>query len=176
MLSLDSRLPVPDVIGLTIALSDQACAAWLLEAVGIARVRALIERERLAIEAHCDPLAAGGPLTGTATASAALRLIELADDRSRYPLLAASLEQVVQASRIPLGATEEDLRLAHKTGSLSGVANDVAVIGCAAGSVRLAFLSEDQHDTLITGYEMGICTRGVLEASGLVAQTSVSLG
>ena len=176
VLSLDSRLPVPDVIGLTIALSDQACAAWLLAAVGNERVRALIERERLAIEAHCDPLAAGGPLTGTATASAALRLIELADDRSRYPLLAASLEQVVQASRIPLGATEEDLRLAHKTGSLSGVANDVAVIGCAAGSVRLAFLSEDQHDTLITGYEMGICTRGVLEASGLVAQTSVSLG
>lgn len=175
VLSPGSPLHVAELIGLAIALSDQACSAWLLGAVGITRVRALIEREGLAIEALSDPLAAGGPLTGTATASAALRLIELADDPTRYPLLATSLEQVVQASRIPLGATEEDLRVAHKTGSLSGVANDVAVIECAAGSVRLAFLSEHQHDTLITGYEMGICTRGLLEASGLVAQNSFSL-
>jgi len=41
--------------------------------------------------------------------------------------------------------------------------------------VSLAFLTEHQHDTLVTGYEMGICTRGLLQAWGLAVRRTRSL-
>lgn len=33
---------------------------------------------------------------------------------------------------------------------------------------------DDQHDTLVTGYEMGICTRSLLEHFGLQVTRTVS--
>jgi hypothetical protein len=38
-----------------------------------------------------------------------------------------------------------------------------------------AFLTEEQPDPLVTGYEMGLCTRRILDAWGLGARTSRSL-
>ena len=67
----------------------------------------------------------------------------------------------------------EGQRWAHL--DIAGVANDVAVINCAGGTVWIAFLAEAQHDTLVTGYEMGICTRELLDAWGLGARGTRSL-
>ena len=56
---------------------------------------------------------------------------------------------------------------------MTGVAHDAAVLDCDRGQVIVAFLSDAQHDTLVTGYEMGLCTRGVLQTWGLsVRRTS----
>ena len=96
-------------------------------------------------------------------------------DAARNPLTAAALHNTIRSSRIPLGADGLDVRLAHKTGSLAGVAHDVAVLDSPGGRLSLAFLTEDQHDTLVSGYEMGICTRGLLQAWGLAVRRSRSL-
>jgi hypothetical protein len=116
-----------------------------------------------------------GPLTGTTTADDAVRLVRRLRDPGRYPMCLQALRNTLHASRIPLGADEADVVVAHKTGSLAGVAHDVAVLDCAGGTVLIAFLTDQQHDTLVAGYEMGICTRGVLQTWGLSVRHTAGL-
>ena len=124
------------------------------------------------VRANFQPRAdgSGGPGGSCGETSAAA-----STDAARNPLTAAALHNTIRSSRIPLGADGLDVRLAHKTGSLAGVAHDVANIDCVHGTLSLAFLTEDQHDTLVSGYEMGICTRGLLQAWGLAVRRSRSL-
>lgn len=169
-------LTAADVLGLCLAVSDRACAAWLLEEVGLAAVRTLIaDLSCTATTATRDHEHPGGPLVGRTTARDALCLLAAALDDGRFPRTARALQNTVRDSRIPLGATGRDVRIAHKTGGLAGVAHDVAVLDCPGGVVSLAFLTEGQHDTLVSGYEMGICTRGLLRAWGLTVRRSRSL-
>jgi hypothetical protein len=49
------------------------------------------------------------------------------------------------------------------------------VLECVGGTAQIAFLTESQHDTLVTGYAMGLCTRQVLDAWGLSVRTTVSV-
>ncbi len=169
-------LAAADVLGLCLSLSDRASATWLLDAVGIAAVRDVVADLGCgATTVNEDREGAGGPLVGLTTARDALRLIVASQDAGRYPLTANALRHTVHNARIPLGANDLDLRVAHKTGSLFEVANDVAVIDCDAGTLLLAFLTEKQHDTLVSGYEMGICTRGLLQAWGLAVRHARSL-
>jgi hypothetical protein len=107
--------------------------------------------------------------------AASLRLVGVSTDAPRYPLAAHALQHTVRNSRIPLGADGLDVRIAHKTGGLAGVANDAAMLECDGGTLWLAFLTEKHHDTLVSGYEMGICTRGLLQAWGLAVRHSRSL-
>ena len=172
----DLQLSAADVLGLCLALSDRACADWLLEAVGLDAVRDVVN------DLGCDATIMsadrddpGGPLVGRTTARDALRLVAASTDAARYPLTARALQHTVRNSRIPLGADGLDVRIAHKTGGLAGVAHDVAVLDCHGGTLWLAFLTEKQHDTLVSGYEMGICTRGLLQAWGLAVRRSRSL-
>ena len=172
---LDRSLPLTgaDVLGLCLALSDRACATWLLAAVGLAAVRdaaAAAGCEATTMAAVDDHPSA--PLRGRTTARDALRLLAAATDEARYPLTANALRNTALNSRIPLGADDLDVRLAHKTGTLAGVANDVAILDCTGGTVSLAFLTEAQHDTLVSGYEMGICTRGPVSYTHLTLPTN----
>jgi len=169
-------LTAADVLGLCLALSDRACATWLLDAVGVAAVRAVVAALGCgATTVAEDRGAPGAPLVGVTTARDAVRLIAASQDAGRYPLTARALRHTVLNARIPLGADDLDVRVAHKTGSLFAVANDVAVLDCDGGTLSLAFLSEAQHDTLVSGYEMGICTRGLLQAWGLAVRRGRSL-
>ena len=176
VLAPDHALSAAEVLGLCLSLSDRACATWLLGRVGLPAV------ELAAADAGCEtttmacaPADPAGPLVGETTARDALALLGAAADAVRYPLTDHALRNNIRDSRIPLGATDLDVEIAHKTGSLAGVANDVAVITCAGGTVWIAFLAEAQHDTLVTGYEMGICTRELLDAWGLGARGTRSV-
>jgi beta-lactamase class A len=172
----DVQLSAADVLGLCLVLSDGACSAWLLAAVGLDRVRAAAAAAGCtATTIAADPASPGGPLTGSTTARDALRLVAATRDAVRYPLSARALEHTVHNARIPLGATGADVGLAHKTGTLHGVANDVAVLDCDGGTLSLALLTDRQHDTLVSGYEMGILTRGLLEAWSLGVRRARSL-
>jgi beta-lactamase class A len=170
-------LTVADVLGLSIAWSNRACATWLLTEVGVDTVRAAASAAGCAAttigEAPADD--PGGPLAGQTTARDALRLLAAAADERRHPLTAGALRHTALNSRIPLGADGADVDIAHKTGTLAGVANDVAVIDCHGGRLDIAFLTAGQHDTLVSGYEMGICTRELLAAWGLAVSRSRSI-
>lgn len=168
----DRTLSPAEILRLMLSASDNACARWALEMTGIGAVVAACARAGAVqtVVTQDDHHALGG----STTAQEAIRLLRTAADPSIFPVAAFALRHSVRNSRIPLGATSEDVAIAHKTGTLAGVASDVAVIDCAGGSLAIAFLTERQHDTLVTGYEMGICTRSLLEAFDLRARATVS--
>ncbi len=155
---LDPRtiLRLSDALALMIGASDNTCARWL---------------SKLVSPDH-DPDSA---LVGTTTCRSALDLLRAAADQDRFPITAHALRHSIRNSRIPLGANAADVIIAHKTGSLTGLAHDVAIIECDAGVAEIAFLTDNQHDTLVTAYAMGICTREVLTAWGLSTQSTVSV-
>jgi hypothetical protein len=169
-------LTAAEVVGLCLSLSDRACASWVLDLVGVAAVRDVVAGLGCAATTVMDDReAAGGPIVGRTTARDALCLVAASQDAARYPLTANALQHGFRDTRIPLGATGLDVRIAHKTGTLLGVADDAAVIECDGGTLRLAFLTEEQHVTLVSGYEMGICTRGLLQTWGLTVRRGRSL-
>lgn len=168
----DHVLAPAEILRLMLSASDNPCARWALRSAGLQAVQAAT-RECGAlttrIEEDRDEV---GVLTGTTTARDAVTLLRSALDRTRFPVSAFALEKSIRNSRVPLGVTHEDVRIAHKTGTLTGVASDVAHITCRTGDVSIAFLTDSQHDILVTGYEMGICTRDLLEYFDLqVART-----
>ena len=163
---------VAELLGLMLGSSDNPCARRLVELLGIDRVADVAARLECAATAVWTDAEAG--VGGTTTCRDALTLLAAASDPVRHPASARALRHSIRNSRIPLGATEDDIRIAHKTGTLSGLAHDVAVLECVGGTAQVAFLTEDQHDTLVTGYAMGICTRQVLDAWGLSVRTTVS--
>lgn len=166
LLRPDHELTVDEVLALTVGASDGPCARWLLGQVGVGAVRAAVRAagcERTLVDAGPP----GDPLVGVTTADDALLLLAAALDPVACPVASAALRRSIRNSRIPLGASSDDVVVAHKTGTLHGVAHDVAVVTCRTGTAQLAFLADAQHDTLVTGYEMGICTRDLLQAWGL---------
>lgn len=165
-------LGVPEILGLMLGASDNPCARWLVARLGLAPIADVAARLGCA-DTAIEPDAEAG-VGGVTTCRDALTLLAAASDGARHPAAARALRSSIRNSRIPLGATGDDLRIAHKTGTLTGLAHDVAVIDCAGGTARLAFLTEHQHDTLVAGYAMGICTREVLAAWGLSVRSSTS--
>ncbi len=170
-------LGLADLIGLTVGLSDGPAAAALLRMTGIGAVcDAIAATGCTATDAHVvPPEDPSAPLAGRTTARDALRLLDAAADSARHPLTARALRHSVRNSRIPLGATEADVTIAHKTGSLPGLAHDVARIEADGAVLLVAFLATDEHDTLAVGYAMGIATRTILAAWGLDAQRTRSI-
>lgn len=176
LLALDpDRLLAPaEVLRLMLSASDNPCARWALRSVGLQAVQAAV-RDCGAVDTTVDEDPdEPGMLTGSTTARDAVSLLDDTLDRTRFPVSSFALEHSIRNSRIPLGATDDDVKLAHKTGTLSGVASDVAHLTCRTGEMSIAFLTEDQHDILITGYEMGICTRGLLDHFGMQVTRTMS--
>lgn len=168
LLSADLVLDPHDVLGLAVGLSDNACARWMLATIGAQAVSdALREAGCASSRAWADATCPDG-LAGLTTAADAVRAVEwLLREQASYPATAAALCHSGRNSRIPLGVTASDVALAHKTGTLTGLAHDVAWLDCDRGWMICAFLTDSQHDTLVSGYEMGICTRSVLQAWAL---------
>ena len=168
-------LQLRNVIALMIGASDNTCTRWLLALIGVNTVQTAITSVGCAattIEAQTD---GGVPVAGVTTCRDALDLLSVATDPDRYPITSHALRHSIRNSRIPLGATAADINISHKTGSLPGLAHDVAVVECDSGQVDIAFLTDDQHDTLVAGYAMGICTREVLAAWGLSTIHTISV-
>lgn len=156
---------------LMLSASDAPSARWATTVAGLEAVRETARASGIE-PAEVVPDDAFGVL-GRGTARNAVDLMRAAADPVRFPACAQALRDSIVNSRIPLGVTGEDVDIAHKTGTLLGVANDVAHLACSRGEVWAAFLSEAQHDTVVTGYDMGVCTRELLECAGLqVTRTS----
>lgn len=172
----DRRLRVNEMLRLMVGSSDGPSAQWLLERVGMAAVAETIRGIGCeATSVHLAPGQAGGALAGRTTAADALLLLAAAADAQHFPMVARALAESTLNSRIPLGVLAEDVDIAHKTGTLRSVAHDVALLEVTGGRVWLAFLTDAQHDTLVSGYEMGLCTGELLAAFGLQATATRSV-
>jgi beta-lactamase class A len=165
--SLDAEraLSARELHALMLSASDAPAARWATAAVGIPAARdAAVASGATRTEILPDD---DFGVRGSTTAREAVDLIRAATDPDRFPACARALQHSIINSRIPLGVTADDIDIAHKTGTLTGVAHDVAHLACGGGDVWLAFLSEAQHDTLVAGYETGLCTRELLQCAGL---------
>jgi len=170
----DRVLAPEEILRLMVSASDNPCARWALRSIGLPAVRAATLDGGAVATTVDEDSGEPGMLTGTTTARDAVTLLDAALDRTRFPVSAYALEHSIRNSRIPLGATDEDVLVAHKTGTLSGVASDVAHLTCRTGAMSIAFLTDSQHDILVTGYEMGICTRLLLDHFDLQVTRTVS--
>jgi beta-lactamase class A len=114
-------------------------------------------------------------VAGNTTANEALRLLSLATNPDAFPITACALASSMMFSRIPLGVTDFDVQVAHKTGSLPGVAHDVAQLTTSQGHLRVAFLSRNQADTVVAGYRMARCTQELLSTCAVSVLSSLSV-
>jgi beta-lactamase class A len=174
LLDPESVMSLRTLVSLMAGASDNTCTRWLLSLIGRDRIAAAISSvgcHDTIINLDIDDEV---PIAGITTCRDALHLLHVASDPNRCPITAHALRHSIRNSRIPLGATATDVSIAHKTGSLTGLAHDVAILECGAGRADIAFLTDDQHDTLIASYAMGICTREVLTAWHLDTTFSVS--
>ena len=158
---------------LMLSASDAPATRWAVREAGIGAIKegaraAGLHRTRIEADTHFGVL-------GQTTAREAVDLMIAAADPARFPACSRALRHSITNSRIPLGVDADDIEIAHKTGTLRGVAHDVAHLTCDRGDAWLAFLSHDQHDTLVTGYEMGVATRSLLEYAGLQVTSTRSV-
>ena len=170
----DRSLAPDEVLRLMLMSSDNPCARWALRYVGVDAVAGVVRACASDAAVVREEFGEHGALAGSITTRDAVSLLRFALDDDSFPISASALRQSIRNSRIPLGAKADDVRIAHKTGTLRGVASDVAYLRGEAGDMWIAFMTEEQHDTLIAGYEMGICTRGLMEHFGLRATRTVS--
>ena len=170
----DRLLAPSEMLRLMLMASDNPCARWALQQVGVSAVAAAANVSSAGASTVGENPREPGALVGSVTARGAVAMLQAVLDTVSFPVSSAALRQSIRNARIPLGATTDDVSIAHKTGTLTGVAHDVANLRCRTGDMWIAFLAEEQHDTLVTGYEMGICTRSLLEHFGLQVERTVS--
>jgi len=166
-LDLTHPLSIAELIQISISASDPLASKFLLGVIDKSHIEGIIQLANLKnTEVFFSPASGVRCVTGSITANDAVRLIEFGSNSKIYPLTAKGLSHSITNSRIPLGIANLGTEISHKTGTLLSVAHDVALIKCREASLTVAFLTENQHDTLQTGYEMGICTRRIIESLG----------
>lgn len=168
------NLTTEELICLMLISSDELATKQLRTIISDEIINGFLEKNCFHRTRLC-PDDGGVSVSGTTTANESIGLLSLASNVNRYPITANSLEYSIMNSRIPIGVSDKDLPISHKTGSLYGVAHDVAQITIPGGRLLLAFLSKNQIDTVIVGYEMGLCTAEILKACHVSASSSLSV-
>lgn len=154
--------------------SDELATLHLRSLISTEEVNSLLSTSGFS-ETQLSPDIRTVSVMGTTSAIEALRLLSMATEETTYPVCADALKSSILNSRIPLGAQEFEINIQHKSGSLPGIANDVAELTTGDGSIKIAFLTKLQPDTVLTGYEMGLCTREILAACEVTVTSTRSV-
>ena len=158
------ELTVGELCGLCLAVSDNPASEYLLGLVGRdavnARASELGASDTRMEAGFSDPELGEAGRANVTTANDALELVlhAVRDD-------AVALSNSLRNTRIPL-RLPDDTRVAHKTGTLDGVVNDVGVVYGEGTDLALAFLCEGQADPAATSIEIGDCVARLREAVG----------
>ncbi len=164
-LDYNHSFSIAELIQVSISASDPIASRFLLGLVDDGYIDEILDLANLKnTEINFHSASGLNFVTGLISAKDALSLIEFGSNSKNYPLTARGLSNSILNSRIPLGIADLGTEISHKTGTLLSVAHDVAFIKFREASLSIAFLTENQNDTLQTGYEMGICTRRIIES------------
>ncbi|MGI9425753.1 MAG: serine hydrolase [Hyphomicrobiaceae bacterium] len=96
------------------------------------------------------------------TALDALKLFRRLQSEPRYRPIVTFLENNLRNARIP-ALLPDDAVIAHKTGSLDGVVNDVGVVSRAGQAFDVAFLCDRQADPIQTQNDIAACSLALFE-------------
>ena len=168
-LSSNHSFSLAELITLSVSTSDPFVTKFLLSMVKADHLDETLrlmgcKNSRFGFDFESRDLQNGG----WTSAMEALKILGFGSNESSFPITSRGLQNSILNSRIPIGIRDNGTQLSHKTGTLLSVAHDVAKIKFASGFMNIAFLTENQSDTLQTGYEMGICTRRIIENLGLI--------
>ena len=156
----DHRFTMAELAGLMMATGDNRIAEHLATTLGFDAVN------RVACEVGCrstrvaigfaDPaLGPAGRANVTTAADCAIALHAVWTRPALAPLRTAMRSSLFN-SRI-LALLPDDVVVAHKTGTLSGVVNDIGVIHASTGDFTACFLTDAQHDPAATAQAIARC-------------------
>jgi beta-lactamase class A len=156
----DHSFTIKELCGLMLATSDNPTSQYLLERVGVHRVNAEAQRlgagnSRIAVGFVDDLLGEKGRENVT-TADDVLIMLKVIAASPSYQSLMVALKNNLRNFRMPL-RLPDTLPVAHKTGSLTGVAIDAGIAYGRNVDLAVSFLSDHQSDTARTGFSIGDC-------------------
>ena len=138
-------LSLKTLIGLMIIVSDNPATSAVLDTVGMDTVNAWLRENGLTetnIAIGFDDASLGAPLRANLTnADDCLTLLKLIDRAPRYGFIKRMLANNLRNERIPK-KLPDDAVIAHKTGTLSGLVHDVAIIESPVASYYLVVLAD----------------------------------
>jgi beta-lactamase class A len=161
-------LSLGELAALALITSDNPVAVLLEDRVGrdavgavLARAGIAAERAQMRVGFREDEL---GPKNRANALSAldVLRLFELLRSEPRYGPIVVALENNLRNARIPALLPDEAV-IAHKTGTLNGVANDAGIVRLGTDAFTVAFLCDGQDDPAVTGQAIAECAKGLFE-------------
>lgn len=163
-------LSVREVCRLCLITSDNPLAVHLQERVGLDAVNALLADIGCGAPCH---MGAGfseaelGPVgrANILTALHALDLFTAVRTDPPYADLLTALDNNLRNQRIP-AQLPDDVLVAHKTGSLNGVVNDVGVVRGQGIEFTVAFLTDGQPDPAKTSDDIAACVLTLFERLG----------
>jgi len=168
-----------ELCALSLITSDNAAASHLLTLVGADGVneelRALGCRATRIVVGFEDRLLGPPGRANVISADDALRLLARVYEDPALAGVEHALRNTILNQRIPL-LLPDDVAVAHKTGSLDGVVNDVGIVYGQAGDVALAFLCDGQGDAPTTEVAIGRCAADIRQALGQQAHVAAAAG
>lgn len=161
------ELSLTELVGITLVTSDNRSAEHLVRLIGADRVNATLRAygctaSRLEVGFGDDVLNYRGRVNVTTTDDCARLLAAIHREKHLAPILTA-LRANLNHTRIQLRLPDETI-VAHKTGSLSGVVNDVGVIHAESGFLTVCFLTDGQPDPAATAADIGECALAAFTA------------
>lgn len=164
VLDRSTHLSVGEICGLCIASSDNALAQYMISILPEGHLAAVTASlgctgSYLAVGYSDEALDASARNNRT-TANDMVRLVREIVTSPDLGLIATAMGRSIQGTRIPM-RLRPMFETGHKTGSLTGVCNDVGFVTDGKSSMAMAFLCEDEDDNAITSLEIGDCARDI---------------
>lgn len=167
-------LSLQELCRLALITSDNGAASYLWDLVGTAAVNEALEqlgcKDSCAACSFLDEELGDRGRVNLTTASDMIEMFRSVERLGDGSVLKEALANNLRNQRMPL-FLEDEVKVAHKTGSLDGVINDAGIVYTGSVSVAFAFLTDGQEDPEMTAYEIGRCVKNVIDALGLDALT-----
>lgn len=163
-----ASLSLREMVRFGLITSDNPIAVKLMEFVTFAEVNAAMRAHGLsghsiAAAGFTEAELGAANRANQLTANDTLLLLKAIAATPRYAFIRIALENNLRNMRIPR-LLPEDAVIAHKTGSLFGVVNDVGLVYGARAPFALAFLTDNQADPWATESDIAACALAIYEA------------
>lgn len=147
-LSADSTLSIADLCTLSVVSSDNATTQFLLDRLGKPAVAQWLSSigcsgDAMLIAGYDDEAIEKRGRQNTLTLNDSIKILRVLVAEPVYQPLLLAMVNNVRNQRIPR-FLDDDVWVAHKTGSLSGVVNDIGIVFAHGSAFILAVLTEGQ--------------------------------
>ncbi|WP_318841255.1 serine hydrolase [Streptomyces sp. SS1-1] len=154
---------------LMLSTSDNPIGSYLTDRVGMTAVTQTAHRigavETCMRVGFTDDELAAPARQSTTTAADMSLILEYTASQPHLQTMVRAMRNSMRNFRLPLRLPDE-LPVAHKTGSLRGLAHDAGILYGRDRDVVAVFLTDDQSDTAHVGMEIGDCIADVWRLLG----------